>query len=664
MNTPPANTSRTYKILLPLPLGSGYDYLSPEGQNLPLGTFVLVPFGNKEIVGVVWDEGTGEVPLSKLKKIKALLDPPPLSEETRHFIDWVAAYTLSPPGLILKMALGGKWRPLKAKDKLENLTPDINANVHQLTQQQKNAAQHLALKVKEEKFSVTLLDGVTGSGKTEVYAEALAQAFKQGKQALVLLPEISMTAALFDRLAARFGLAPTLWHSGLTEKQRRLNWHAITQGKAPFILGARSALFLPYPDLGVIIVDEEHEGAYKQEEGIIYHGRDMAVVKAQNENIAIVLASATPSLETLNNVRQKKYERVILPSRFGDAKMPTLELIDLRTQKMSAQSFISDPLFQALEKTFAAGQQAMLFLNRRGYAPLTLCRGCGNRLQCPSCTSWLIEHKRTKRLHCHQCGYSCTLPKICPVCKAEDKFAACGPGIERIAEEVTARLPKTRFAIMASDTLNGPEAAKKLIDQMQDQSLDLLIGTQIMAKGYHFPRLTLVGVIDADLGLAGGDPRAAERTFQLLQQVAGRSGRAAEEGHVFLQTVAPDHPVMRALIKGDRDSFMHAEMKERAAYHLPPFGRLASLTISGKDKNQVVAIAQKIASAAPQSKRLRVLGPAPAPFAVLRGKTRYRLMVQALRGEPLSATIQNWLASMSLPHTIKVQVDIDPYSFL
>ncbi len=664
MNTPSANTSRTYKVLLPLPLGSGYDYLSPEDQNIPLGTFVLVPFGSKESVGVVWDQGSGEVPLSKLKEIKALLDPPPLTKEIRQFVDWVSAYTLSPLGLILKMVMGGKWRPLKAKDKLEVLTANVNASAHTLTSQQKKAAQDLALKVKEEKFSVTLLDGVTGSGKTEVYAEALAQAFKQGQQALVLLPEISMTAALFDRLSARFGIAPTLWHSGLTEKQRRLNWHAIIQGKAPFILGARSALFLPYPKLGVIVVDEEHEGAYKQEEGVIYHGRDMAVVKARSDDISVILASATPSLETLNNVRQEKYSRVILPSRFGNAKMPTLELIDLRAQKMAVQSFISDPLFQALEKTFAAGHQAMLFLNRRGYAPLTLCRGCGNRLQCPFCTSWLIEHKRTKRLHCHQCGYSCTLPKTCPVCKAEDKFAACGPGIERIAEEVTMRLPDVRFAIMASDTLKGPKAAKKLVDQMQDQSLDLLIGTQIMAKGYHFPRLTLVGVIDADLGLAGGDPRAAERTFQLLQQVAGRSGRAEDEGHVFLQTVAPDHPVMRALIKGDRDSFMHAEMKERAAYHLPPFGRLASLTISGRDKNQVVAIAQKIAAAAPQNKRLRILGPAPAPFAVLRGKTRYRLMVQALRGEPLSATIQNWLAALSIPRTIKVQVDIDPYSFL
>lgn len=664
MNSAAANNSQTYKVLVPLPVGDGYDYLAPKGINLVPGTFVRVPLGSKESIGIVKSAGSGDVPVNKLKEITEVLNLPPLTPEMIQFINWVAGYTLTPPGLIFKMVLGGKWRPLKKKDILDYPPPNPEAFIHDLTDEQKNAAQLLAIDVKNKTFSSTLLDGVTGSGKTEVYAEALAQAFRMGKQALLLLPEISMTAALFDRLTKRFGVAPTMWHSQLTEKQRRLNWHAITQGKAQFILGARSALFLPYPDLCVIVVDEEHEGAYKQEEGVVYHGRDMAVVKAHSQNIPIVLASATPSLETLNNVRQKKYTQLVLPNRFGKAVMPTLELVDLRDETLPAQNFISDPLLKSLEECFAAGKQAMLFLNRRGYAPLTLCRGCGNRLQCPSCTSWLIEHKRTSRLHCHQCGYSMPLPKQCPVCEAEDKFAACGPGIERIAEEVKERLTDVRFAIMASDTVGSAKDAQTLVDQMHDQKLDLLIGTQIMAKGYHFPRLTLVGVIDADLGLAGGDPRAAERTFQLLQQVSGRAGRAEDPGRVLLQTTSPDHPVMKALIKGDRDSFMEAELKEREAYHLPPFGRLAGLTISGANKEQVVTIAQNIVAAAPQNKRLRILGPAPAPFAVIRGKTRYRIMVQSGRGEPLSAVIQNWLAPLKIPRTIKVQVDIDPYSFL
>jgi len=655
---------RTVRVLLPLPLGDGYDYLVPPDLSIKIGSFVNVPLGKKESMGIVWAEGSGNVSINKLKAINEVLDVEPLPEVTRTFVDWVAHYTLTPAGSILKMVLGGQLRPLKAKDKLEYPLPNPDHRELTLTNEQQNAATHLLDDVKAKAYAVTLLDGVTGSGKTEVYAEALAQCFKQGRQALVLLPEIAMTAALFRRLADRFGVEPTLWHSELTEKQRRLNWHAIKQGKAKFVLGARSALFLPYADLGLIVVDEEHEGAYKQEEGVIYHGRDMAVVRAHLGQIPIVLASATPSLETLHNVQQGKYKHVILQSRFGKAKMPHIELIDLRHEKMTAQHFISPPLLEALEKTITSKQQSMLFLNRRGYAPLTLCRACGNRLQCPSCTSWLIEHKRTERLHCHQCGYVTALPRTCPVCNAEDKFAACGPGIERIAEEVAAKLPEARFAVMASDTLDGPKATEALIKQMDDHELDLLIGTQIMAKGYHFPRLTLVGVIDADLGLTGGDPRAAERTFQLLQQVSGRSGRAQDAGTVFLQTTNPDHPVMQALIKGDRDAFMQAEMRERQAYHLPPFGRLAGITIAGEDRTQVVQTAQMIAAAAPQNKNMRILGPAPAIFAILRGKTRYRLTVQTARHVNVSASIAAWLAPLTIPRTIKVQVDIDPYSFL
>lgn len=657
--------ARTVRVLLPLPLAQSYDYLVPPDIAIKIGSFVVVPWGRQESFGVVWSDEPCAIEASKLKMIKEVLPLEPLPEVTRSFVDWVAGYTLTPAGLILKMVLGGKLRPLKDKDKLDYPLPEPDRLLRDLTKEQEKAATQLVQDVVSGGFAATLLDGVTGSGKTEVYAEALAACFKEGKQALVLLPEIAMTAALFSRLEERFGIAPTLWHSELGEKQRRLNWHAIKQGKAKFILGARSALFLPYDDLGLIVVDEEHEGAYKQEEGVIYHGRDMAVVRAHLGKVPIILASATPSLETLNNVNSGKYKHLVLHSRFGQARMPHIELVDLRHEKMSAQNFISPPLLEALSKTIANKQQSMLFLNRRGYAPLTICRGCGNRLQCPSCTSWLIEHKRTGRLHCHQCGFSTALPKVCPSCGAEDKFAACGPGIERIAEEVAAKLPEARFAIMASDTLDGPHATQELVDQMESHDLDLLIGTQIMAKGYHFPRLTLVGVIDADLGLTGGDPRAAERTFQLLQQVAGRSGRAEDPGTVYLQTVNPDHPVMRALVKGERDAFMKAEMRERQTYHLPPFGRLASLTISGADRMQVVKIAQLIAAAAPQDQSLRILGPAPAPFVLLRGKTRYRLSVQALRSNlALSAAIEAWLKPLTIPRSIKVQVDIDPYSFL
>ena len=661
-----SSATPTLRVLLPAPLADAYDYLPPEGEVPHVGAFVEVPFGNRKMIGVVWGTGKGDVAASKLKRINYTLDLRPIPDVSRAFVDWVAGYTLTPAGTILRMlSASAKLVEVKRKDAFD--CPRFNPDHHQphLSENQRKAADVLKSKIIEPSaYATTLLDGVTGSGKTEVFCEAIAECLRQGKQALALLPEIAMTAALIDRLTARFGARPIEWHSGLGDKQRRLHWQAIARGEVKFILGARSALFLPYPNLGLIVVDEEHEAAYKQEEGTIYHGRDMAVARAHLGNIPIVLSSATPSLETLYNVQQGKYGHVMLRERFGKAKMPDIELVDLRKYKLSSQEFIAPPLFEALQKTIAAGQQAMLFLNRRGYAPLTLCRGCGHRLQCPKCTAWLTEHKKSGRLHCHHCDYSLRLPNKCPTCHAEGKFAACGPGVERIAEEVKKRLPEARFAVMASDMLDSAQAAQELVDQMARQELDLLVGTQIMAKGYHFPRLTLVGVVDGDLGLAGGDPRAAERTFQLLQQMAGRSGRGEDTGRVMLQTTAPEHPVMNAIIKGDRDAFMEAELREREAYRLPPFWRLASLTVSGEDVNEVIRAAQHLASTAPQNDQLRILGPAPAPYAMLRGRYRHRLMIQAPRSVNLSAVLRHWLAGVTLPRHLRLLVDVDPYSFL
>ena len=661
----PAATPSTLRVLLPLPLGDGYDYLPIDGTDTPAGAIVDVPLSKKQVFGVVWDAGNGKVPVNKLKPIIAPYNLPPLPIATRQFVDWVAQYTVTAPGAILKMVFGGT-RLIRSKKNDDITTPQPNPDFHQpeLSESQRAAADILVSKVRKKKYSATLLDGVTGAGKTEVFCEAIAECLRQGQQVIVLLPEIAMTAALINRFAARFGTKPVEWHSELTEKQRRLNWHAIIHGEAKFILGARSALFLPYPNLGLIVVDEEHEAAYKQEEGVIYHGRDMAVVRAHLGNIPVILSSATPSLETTYNVQQGKYGHVQLPQRFGKAVMPVIKTIDIRQHKMSSQSFITPPLFDALKQNLADKKQSMLFLNRRGYAPLTLCRACGYRLQCPQCSSWLIHHKHANRLQCHHCDYSIKEPTTCPQCKAEDRFAACGPGVERVAEEIKTRLPEARFAIMASDTLEGPKAAQELVDQMTAQELDILIGTQIMAKGYHFPRLTLVGVVDADLGLSGGDPRAAERTFQLLQQVAGRSGRGDDPGEVLLQTTSPEHPVMQALIKGDRDAFMEAEMREREAYHLPPTWRLAHITISGADTKMVIKLAEHIALRAPQNEQIHILGPAPAPFAMLRGQYRHRLLVQTPRSINLSLVIRDWLAHTLIPRTLRVQVDIDPYSFL
>jgi primosomal protein N' (replication factor Y) (superfamily II helicase) len=464
-------------------------------------------------------------------------------------------------------------------------------------------------------------------------------------------------------------VAPALWHSDLTSAQRRATWRAVALGRAPVVVGARSALFLPYPDLGLIVVDEEHESAFKQEDGVTYHARDMAVVRAQLGGIPAVLVSATPSLETLNNVRGGRYRALHLPERHGDAALPSIALVDLRQDRPAkleglGPGWLSDTLRKAIGETLAAGEQVLLFLNRRGYAPLTLCRACGHRLQCPNCTAWLVEHRLAGRLQCHHCGYAARLPSSCPDCGAEGSLTACGPGVERLAEEARVLFPQARQATMTSDTLTGPESAAALVQAVQARDIDLLIGTQIVAKGHHFPHLTLVGVVDADLGLYCGDLRAAERTYQLLHQVAGRAGRAEHPGRVLLQTAEPDHPVMEALAAGDRDRFFAAEAAAREGAGLPPFGRLAALVLSGHDARQLDEVCRVLARAAPRVEGVTVLGPAPAPLAVLRGRHRRRFLVKAPRGFRLQPLLRAWLGQAKIPSAIRLQVDVDPYSFL
>ena len=513
-------------------------------------------------------------------------------------------------------------------------------------------------------FGVTLLDGVTGSGKTEVYFEAVATALAAGQQVLVLLPEIAMSAQWLARFKSRFGAAPATWHSELGSAARARVWRDVAAGRVRVLVGARSALFLPFEKLGLIVVDEEHEQAFKQEDGTIYHARDMAVVRARLEACPIVLASATPSLETLENVVRGRYGCVALPARHGGAKLPDVSSIDLRRHPPPRQSFLSPPLREALAQTLAAGEQSMLFLNRRGYAPLTLCRACGHRLECPRCTAWLVEHRLYGRLQCHHCGYAAPLPKNCPACLAEDSFVACGPGVERVAEEVRALFPDARIDLMTSDTVAGPAAAEEFVRRMAARDIDILIGTQIVAKGHHFPLLTLVGVVDADLGLAGGDLRAGERSWQLLHQVSGRAGRAQHAGRVLLQTHMPDHAVMKALAAGDRDKFLAAERADRLRHGWPPFGRLAAIILAGEDEALVERVARRLGATAPKLPGVTILGPAPAAMAILRGRHRRRLLVKTKREANLQAIVGDWLAQTAIPNAVRLQVDIDPYSFM
>jgi primosomal protein N' (replication factor Y) (superfamily II helicase) len=516
-------------------------------------------------------------------------------------------------------------------------------------------------------FTVTLLDGVTGSGKTEVYLEAVAKTLAQGKQALVLVPEIALTGQSIARFSTRFGGAPAVWHSDLKYKSRRETWLGAANGSAKIVVGARSALFLPFENLGLIVVDEEHDAAFKQEDGVIYHARDMAVVRAREGQIPIILSTATPSIETLMNVRANRYGEVHLSKRYGTAQMPSISLVDMRADPPEkgrwGRAWLAPPLVKAVSETLASGEQALLFLNRRGYAPLTLCRTCGHRLHCPSCTAWLVEHRLTRRLQCHHCGYNASPPKSCPSCDASESFVPCGPGIERVAEEAAARWPDAKVRAVASDTLDHPSAISELIEDILSGRIDILVGTQVLAKGHHFPGLTLVGVVDADLGLSGWDLRAAERTHQLLHQVAGRAGRAEKPGRVLLQTHDPNHPVIQALCSGNGDAFIENEIEARKALGMPPFGRLTALILSGPDEAAVIASGRQLAAVAPRGEGFEVLGPAPAFMARLRGRHRHRLLLKTRRDMAPQPIVTAWLGGVKMPSSVRVQIDVDPYSF-
>ncbi|MDD9900640.1 MAG: primosomal protein N', partial [Alphaproteobacteria bacterium] len=563
---------------------------------------------------------------------------------------------------IRAMAEAGVLRTVNIAPDCPGVIEDVPAPALDFSAQQAEAAAALRDAVAAQKYAAILLDGVTGSGKTEVYFEAVAEALRQGKQALVLLPEISLSAQFLARFERRFGVAPAVWHSEVSQAKRRETWRGVAEGKTRIVIGARSALFLPFSDLGVIVVDEEHDASYKQEEGVLYHARDMSVLRASLAQMPVVLVSATPSLETMTNARQGKYQYLHLPVRHAGAHLPDVFLVDLKRDPPPRRAFLSETVRAALAETFQAGEQSLLFLNRRGYAPLTLCRTCGFRFQCPSCSAWLVEHRRHGHLQCHHCGHTARAPSTCPECKDEDSLVACGPGVERIEEEVKALLPDARTLVLASDIFTGADI-HGAIKKIENREIDVMIGTQLVAKGHHFPALTLVGIVDADLGLAGGDLRAGERTFQLLHQVAGRAGRAEKPGRVFVQTYMPEQPVIAALSKHDRDGFLAAEAEERECALMPPFGRLAAVIVSGQNEAQVDALCRKMIVNAPRYDDITVLGPAPAPLAYLRGKHRRRFLVKTGRDVSVQKYMAGWLSAVKIPSAIQVKVDIDPQSF-
>lgn len=722
-------TGRVASVLLPLPLPEAFDYAVPEGWTIAVGDQVAAPLGPRLMRGVVTAVRGAHGVNRPLKPLSARLDEAPLPASTLAFVEWAARYGCQSPGEALAMALRGaghapprterklvltearparmtparerviaafeavgvSLRPGEAAERagvssgvVKGLTdegvltwieipppepfgdPDPSLPGAALNASQAAAADAVKAMAAEGAFAVALLDGVTGSGKTEVYLEAVAAtlAADPAAQVLVLLPEIALTQAVIARFATRFGTTPGEWHSGVPHGRRRQVWDGAADGRCRIVVGARSALFLPFRKLRLIVVDEEHDGSFKQEDGFVYHARDLAVARAKLEGAAVVLASATPSLESIWNAEAGRYRWLRLNARHGRAILPQIDLVDLREDRPEIGRWLSPPLVAAVAQTLAAGEQSLLFLNRRGYAPLVLCKACGERMTSPDSQSWLVEHRYSGRLVCHLTGWSMPKPAACPHCGAKDSLTSIGPGVERLEEEARRLFPEARIAVFSSDTTPDAESARALVSAMTAGEIDILVATQAAAKGHNFPNLTLVGVVDADLGLRGGDLRAAERTFQLLAQATGRAGRAERPGRALIQTYQPDHPVMQALQQRDRDAFLAAEAEGRQAAGLPPYGRLAAVILSSTDGEALERYARALAAEAPNGEGVEVYGPADAPLALVRGRRRKRFLVRADRTVDLQAYLTTWRARAKPPSAVRMDIDIDPYSFL
>ncbi len=716
-------------VLVPAPMPTALTYTVAEDQQVVDGSIVKVPLGKRLVLGTVWGASTDKVDSKRLKSIEAVVDAPPVRAPLRAFIDWVADWTLAAPGMVARMVTRGEElmqrdppvtavrlsgappaRMTPAREKVMStvtggdvftktgladlagvstavidglvktgtletfqvqrepgrIEPDPDFDPRTLTESQADAVNTLiADRRTDGGLDVALLEGVTGSGKTEVYFEAVAQALRDGRQVLILLPEIALTAALLDRFAERFGAMPGEWHSGITPKTRRHVWRGTAEGKIKVVIGARSALYLPFEDLGLIIVDEEHEAAYKQEEWVSYNARDMAIVRARFESAQVILASATPSVESRINAQSGRYRHVPLPARFASRPLPSLAAIDLRRTPPERGTWLAPPLIEAMQDTLDRGEQSLLFLNRRGYAPLTLCRSCGHRFECVLCSAWLVQHRFTHTLNCHHCGHQEPMPQTCPECGKTDSLVPSGPGVERIAEEVDVRFPDARTLVLSSDMMGGPKRLKAELQAVADGEVDIVVGTQLVAKGHNFPGLTLVGVVDADVGFGQGDPRASERTFQLLTQVTGRAGRADKPGVGLVQTHMPDHPVLQALLAHDTERFYALEEEARRRAHLPPFVRFVAVIVSGTDGGAVKAHAQHLKTIARPPDSIDVLGPVDAPLAMLRGRHRQRLLVRGPRGRETHHFVRDWLRrSDKTRGDLRVDVDVDPQSFV
>lgn len=646
---------RIAKILLPAAKLFPLDYLVPEDLELNIGDLVVVPFRNKELTGIIWEFTT----VPKAKKLKTVKEKVPLNlsltSEVLELIKWMSGYYMSELGSIAKLVLpiDIAEKPIKVKEqKINN-----NFVLPDLSEEQKQA-----VIVLNESNKPVIIKGVTGSGKTEIYFHLIADYLAKGKQVLVMLPEIALSTQIINRFIERFGFEPIVWNSSVTKAQKKMILRGILSDKVKVVIGARSSLFLPFKNLGLVVIDEEHDDSYKQDDGILYNARDTAIVRSKFDKAQIVLCSATPSIETMYNVEIGKYQLITLVNRYKNVDLPNIEMIDMTKEKLSKNSYLSKILIEAIKGNLDNKKQTLLFLNRRGYAPLMLCKACGHRFTCKFCSSWMVVHKATKKLECHHCGYQSKIFNSCPECLEDEALTICGPGIERIEEEVKTLFPESKIAVISKDHAKNPEKIAQLLHQMENLEIDILIGTQIITKGYHFPNLTLVGVIDADLGSNNADLRASERTFQLLHQVGGRAGRGDSKGVVYLQSYYPDNIIFSYVKTGDEENFFANELEIRKSADMPPFSKMASVILSGSSESKILEIARDMVRIAPKA-NVKILGPASSLMSKLAGKYRYRILIIADKKFNLQKYLKFWLSLIKIPSFCQIKIDIDPKSF-
>jgi len=648
-------------VLFPKIFDYPFTYENQTSQKLNPGDFVKAPFGSAEVTGVIWPYEQKTNKKFKIKKIFKKIKVKSLNKSMIEFISWFSKYNLVPLGMSLKMCLLNKDVVEKSFDKdFCKFEKKKKISKFSLNLEQKKSLTFI--RSLGNNYSVTVLEGVTGSGKTLVYFERIRDLIDAGFQALILLPEIALTNQFSKRFKEFFGAEPAVWHSGTTKKNKKIIWKGVTEGEIKIVIGARSSLFLPFNKLGIIIVDEEHDASYKQDEGVSYNARDMAITRASIEKIPINLVTSIPSIETYNNIMNKKYNLTKLEKRYKEATLPNIEIINLHSENLNKGSWIAKKTISKVNKYLDKGDQVLFFLNRRGYAPFVICKKCGYKFQCINCSVNLNYHKKLNKLLCHYCGYKSSLHRLCKDKKKCD-LLFCGPGIERVFEELKKIYPNKKIEVFSSDTIGKNKKTLELLENVEKKKIDIMIGTQLLSKGFHFPKLNCIVVVDGDFSSHGYDLRSAEKNIQLYHQLAGRAGREAISSSIYFQTYTPEDEILLNISKNNTRAFLKKELLLRKNKKLPPFSRLISLIISGRNENLIMKFAINIKSKLPKINEVNVLGPVLAPITKINKNYRCRILIRSPKKLFIQKYLSQSLNKIKIIPGIKLEVDVDPINF-